>query len=717
MTAIKATIGKAAIAFAALAAVGGAFGGTALPGGNGVVAGTGDADPQGYVPVLVANGELAMTVDRSFGVKGVRTPHFSQGIFLEGRRVGHPERELLPQGLWTKKVLVDGKPVGAPERWEQRLDVKTGVVTCRLAYANGLTLTGETFVPFSQNTVAIRMTAEATRAMEVRLGVAFVPPAHPRIVGDWQEPTAARRGWAYKSYGYRVLDGVTAVHGRERTAALKPGETCEAAFFVTFSDSMRVHPGAPKDYGALKAAHLADWAKYWAESSVSVPEPAVQRLWDMAGYHLRVNATPWSFPVGILDSHWQGHYFGFDEMYMHQGLVSAGHVGVARHAPDYRFATLRHALDRNRYGGSKRFVKYGARYFWESVEDGFSEGTVPGEWMDHIFHMATIAKCAWQQWLYGRDRAWFEKKGYPVLLECARFYRNNWVYADSNGETYVGKCCDLERLGPSRERPFMTTCGVIYTLRAAAEASALVGANGEEAAAFRTAAEALERSLPQRDGRYIACLNEPQESMATLAGFFPFPIFAPDHAPQREAVRHFIAEGRASGNMYPTGKKICPWYAGTMSAAASWMEDRTEPVRWLREAATAAGLFGEYFEINEPGAVCHPWFATAAGNCLYAVNQMLLCDRGGTAYLGYTVPPEWKDYSFALPSQSGVTVAMEVRAGRLVRLGVTPRPGVTGTVRLAVRPEIMESAAPALPAGVAVRRGGDAVTLDWPLAK
>lgn len=204
--------------------------------------------------------------------------------------------------------------------------------------------------------------------------------------------------------------------------------------------------------------------------------------------------------------------------------------------------------------------------------------------------------------------------------------------------------------------------------------------------------------------------------MATLAGFFPFPIFAPDHQPQRDAVRHFIDEGRASGNMYPTGSKICPWYAGTMSAASSWMEDRVEPVRWLREAFSAAGCFGEYFEINEPpDAVYHPWFTTAAGNCLYALNQMLLCDRGGEMFLGFTVPTDWKDYAFTLPSQQGVIVTVSVKNGGLETLAVKPREGVTGTVKLVFRSDVLDGAKLDNPAISSVERKSDRTVVSWNL--
>ena len=671
------------------------------------VSGAGDAVPQGYVPPLVANGELAMTVDRTFAVKDVPGGIYSQGVFLEGRRVSHPKRELLPQGTWRKVLEVDGaepKPVS----WAQTLDIASGLVRCRLGYAS-LDFEGETFIPFTENTVAIRMTvrSKAQDALKVVLGVRYEPPRHERIVGR-------RNGlaWTYRSYGYKVIDGVTELSDADDVFKLAPGELRTVTRFLVFSDSMRPNrPGArDRDYAALRAAHVKGWADFFAESSVRLPDPVLQEMWTMANYHLRVNATPWSFPVGILNSHWQGLYFGFDEMYMYQGLASAGHLDLARHEPDYRFSTLPAAIARTSYMG--RYRDYGARWHWESLEDGDSEGTVPGEWQDHIFHMATIARCAWLQWRYGRDRTWFAEKGYPLVLQCARYFLRNWVYRAADGDTYIGKCCDLERLGPARDHPFMTTCGAISAMRMAAEACALLKTNAVEAAEFRATADALERCLPQQDGRYVACRGETQDSMATLAGFFPFPIFPPDHEPQRKAVRHFIDEGRASGNMYPVGNRICPWYSGTMSAAASWMEDRAEPVRWLREAGSAAGLFGEYFEINEPPAcVNHPWFATAAGNCLYAISQMLLCDRGGQVYLGFTVPTDWTDYAFRLPSQQGVTVDLAVKGGRLARLRLTPRDGVSGPFRLVFRPDVLDGVS--LPAGVRqVAKAADRVTLE-----
>ena len=674
-----------------------------------LVSGKGGERPSGYVPPLVANGELSMTVDRDFAVRSVPSGAYSQGIFLAGRRVSHPRRELLPQGCWRKVLEVNGREPECLE-WEQTLDVSNGTLTCRLR-CRDLDFIGETFIPLSENTVAIRETvvSRSAQPLDVRFGVRFEPVPHERIVGSVSSDGLV---WRYRSYGYRILDGETSLSAADESFALAPGARRTIERFIVFSDSLRRNASGPRDFAALAAANVRAWTVFRGESAVELPEPALQRMWEMANYHLRINATPWSFPVGLLDSHWQGLYFGFDAMYMHQGLVASGHFATSRREPDYRFATLQKAIDRTAYG--KRCRDYGARWHWEGLEDGLSEGTVPGVWQDHIFHMAAIAKCAWQQWLYGRDRAWFAEKGYPVLFEAARYFRRNWVYEDSNGDTYIGKCCDLERLGPARDRPFMTTVGAVYAMRAAAEASDLLGTNAVAAADFRACADGLVRSLPVRDGRYIACLNDPQESMATLAGFFPFPVFPPDHAPQREAVRHFIEKGRASGNMYPTGRNVCPWYAGTMSAAASWMGDRTEPVRWLREAAGAAGLFGEFFEINEPGVMHHPWFATAAGNCLFAVDQMLLCDCEGKIRLAFTVPEAWRDYAFRLPSQRGVTVDAAVRNGRLAKFAVTRRADGDGDVLVfTMRPAILEGIDPARFSLRPLSRAADRVDLAY----
>jgi len=667
----------------------------------GLVSGAGDRDPEGYVPPLVSNGELNCPVDRTFGVRAEEIKYYSQGIFIAGRRGESPEGNLPSRGRWMKRLLVDGKDPGLPTKWTQRLDIRTGVVTCEIAYPSGLVFTGEVFVPFGANVFCIRGTVEskATEPHDITLGMDYIPPNHYR----YQVLNADPRQWRYRYFGIKVFDGETRTYGEDLKRTLAPGEKAIGTWQIEFEDDWWHPTGVRRDFETHLAANRKIWDDYYAESSVIVPDEALQNLHDMAAYHLRINATRWGFPVGILPSHWHGTYFGFDAMYMHQGLLADGHFETARREPLFRFRTIGGALTRMRYINSD-FTHYGARYPWVSTEDGIREPSGGGIWLDHIFHMATISRSAWTQYLMERDEKFLREVAYPIMLESARFYRYNRIYEDSNGDTYVGKCCDLERLGPSRDHPFLTTVGVIDVFRNVACAGEILATNRAELAEFRACADRLERHLPQEDGRYIAYLPRKamagrgperlQESMATLGGLFPFPIFDGTNPLQVKAADHFFEYGRTSGNMYPVGNSICPWYAGTMSAAMSRLGNRVEPVRWLREAASAAGLFGEFWEINEPGARMHPWFATAAGNCLNALDRMLVNDVGGIIRIGYAVPTDWKDYSFRLPSEAGVSTEVVVSGGRLTRFALTRRVA-EGPFRFAFRPEILEGVDPA----------------------
>ena len=82
-------------------------------------------------------------------------------------------------------------------------------------------------------------------------------------------------------------------------------------------------------YDALLAEQRAAWAAYWERSFVRLPEAALMRMYTTAQYHLRANATRWSFPVGLFNTHWAGRYFGWDEMFCYQALESSNRPDLA----------------------------------------------------------------------------------------------------------------------------------------------------------------------------------------------------------------------------------------------------------------------------------------------------------------------------------------------------------------------------------------------------
>ena len=687
-----------------------------------------------YVPAMLSNGRLCLFCDYTLSVPRQQTRYdkkkLSTGISWEGRRLGDNNGKagrfgfsLLPQGRLATLLAVDGVRQGEPSAWRQELDVRKALTVVAAEHAGGVRLDGEMFVPRARNLIAMKQTVTAKDApREVTVGIVFESPGSERIVGGWTtdassatwKMTAYARFVTHETIVVRAADGapcdVKIVGGNAeltRKVRLAPGESRTFAWYVTYADDLAsqlpvVTPAAKEDgplpdYAALRAAHVADWAAYFAESEIDVPDERIKAMSDMARYHLRCNATEWSIPVGIIPGHWHGRIFAFDEMYGVQGLLSAGHFSTAKIAPDFRFATLRNACLQNNKNAANPFYSHGARWVWEGAEGNDVESGPIGYWQDHIFHSAAVAQTVWTYYRYTGDLAYLKAKGYDVLRECALFFRRMRVIDMPDGTSFVTKCTDLERMGPGRDHAFMTTCGVIATLRAAASAADLVGKDAELAADFRDCADRLVKSLPEKDGRYIPYPGCTDESMGSLAGFYPFQVFGRESAEQVAATRHFLENGEAFGNMYSTGKRICPWYAATMAMASLRSGDgKYPPVRWLQEAYRSAGCWGEYWEINEPGvSQFRPWFMTAAGNCLYAINQLFVTERDGALHLASGVPTEWRDFSFRLPAPGGLVVRMKVAGGKLEDVRLEPS-GPAAKKPQVVIPEWLSRTNPAL---------------------
>ena len=73
----------------------------------------------------------------------------------------------------------------------------------------------------------------------------------------------------------------------------------------------------------------------------------------------------------------------------------------------------------------------------------------------------------------------------------------------------------------------------------------------------------------------------------------------------------------------------------------------------------------------------------AAGNCLYAIDQLFVADMENALYLAPGVPSGWKDYAFRLPAPGGLMIDMAVKGGRAERLTITcAHPSAARKVRI-----------------------------------
>ena len=659
--------------------------------------GTGASAPRDYVPAQISNGELSLCVDYTGTMEPAPSrnwhpdPSVAQ-VWLQGRRKSPPQADFFAFGAFTALLSVDGKGCPEPDRWRQALDTHRAVVTCETEWADGaLKIVSELFVPKGTNVVAVRRTFSAARTAHVSYAETYRIPDDERVVLDAPEGGLV----SGRMFGKKVFAFAVASDASEGTVArepgcvwrtfdltLKAGESKTVDLAYAFADTRFGGAECPEprtaaaalaryavaEWTGLRERHLADWRAFWEVSEIVTPEPALNRLADASLYALRCNVSRWGFPVAVKRESWSGRYFGFDEMFQSQAMSATGHFAESGACTAWRRSVLLQA--ERRIGHYWKPGRWGGWLFWEMDEDGDCENCPPGFWEKHIFNHSTLARTMWEHYNYTGDADYLRKTGYPVMLAMARYLRNNWVYDAPEGVKYIGKCTDLERLGPARDRPFCTTCGAIDTLRLTARAAAALGVADGETEDFVRTADALLKSLPSKDGAYTVDVAAEQASVALLSGLFPFPVDDLDPAKQRKAVDVILADVTKYGNMYPSGQKVCPWYAGFISAALSRLGDREKAVAVLRDAADMLGPMGTVWEINEEKLRSRPGFTTAAGNCLYALTRLFLTEKDGEVEIARGVPSSWRDYAFRLPVPGGAWLAVAVVGGRLVRFEV-----------------------------------------------
>lgn len=666
--------------------------------------------PRGYVPPVLGNGSLCLQVDYQ-GCQ-VQRPYAKMipGILWAGRRYGVPGALLVPFGRFEQVLSFAGQTYKEPSSWTQTLNAKEGLTAGECEYGDRLTVETTAFVHLDKNMVAIRKRflskdqAAQTVRMEFKYqfsppGDANIPPRRMKMRPKCNADSASI-DIPFQLDGHRECEGAVSlladgpVKARIGKAsfiltadlAVDAAHPKEIMFYLLFADSLdgKDYPARltqmksqveTQRFAGLLESHRQAWARYWDESYVRLPDVRMERAYNISQYHLRTNATQWSFPVALFNTHWAGKFFGWDETFIHLAMASSNHLAISQRVPDFRYATLNKAVERVSHYGRRK--SYGARYAWESLEEG-SEGSPPGYWIDHVFHMANIAVSSWYQYLYTGDLEYLKITSYPVIKECAAFYVNYMIYDAPDGGLIIGKCTDLERLGPAKINPFLTSCGVIFTLETAAQAAGLLGVDEDLAASWKETAAKLRQSLPHDGERYIPYAGCEEASIAVLGGIFPYPVIDASNELQKNAVYGFVREGVRSGNMYHVGASICAWYNAWMATALASLGDKDEPARLLSNTVDGSGCFSEIFEINEEKVVMRPWFSTAEGNVVYALNQMLLQCREGEILIAPAVPDEWKEFGFKLACFGNLVATASVENGRLVELALIPGdPGKT----------------------------------------
>ena len=653
-----------------------------------------------YFPPLLGNGDLTFAPDcqgvldytaRDFGKECTYTT-FDGAVFRAGRRFPvYPDRapaRILAFGRFffdSGRELLD---------WTQELSVVTGTVSSNCRYSDGMEIVSECFIHERDNLYALRKTFSGFSG-EQKVEFSYSLCGYDDFTTDALILDNADigangadlnfRAWGQNLYTGRVsvsLDrpAEVSVEGKNVVlrATVRAGESLTFFFHIAddlggtdFSaESSRMTQKICKlGYEGLRAESSGAWKEFFDRGWVHTADPELNDIYQTALYHLKCYTTKWSIPVGLNNVSWEGKFFAFDEYYSALALMGANQLELARRVPDFRREVC---LDKAIFRASVHFEPEMALFCWETGEYG-TELSPPGHWYDHIFQMSVVALGAFECYEHMGDLEYL-RKNYRMIRACAMFFTNHMLTEDREGRLIVGKCTDLERLGPSVENPFMTSCGVISTLEILAESARLLDVDPEYRAQCLDAARRLRESLPKEDGRYVPFLGCPQKSIGVFSGKFPFNVLDKDDPALHAAWKDYMADELTYGNMYAIGSFVASWYACWKGEGFARCGMAEEAYAAVQQAARSTGVFHEMFEINEEKLKVKPWFTTAAGVYLSTVNEMLLQSDGQNIFLLPAFPG--KDVSFKLSVKGGAVAEVLVSGGELRSLKLTMKDGI-----------------------------------------
>ncbi len=640
-----------------------------------------------YVAPILGNGSLAFQVDHEGTMMrdadhGVIHDNSDMRIFWAGRRYIHkPKRDLISFGRFGQRAS------GTLESHAEILDTENAEIRTKCNYSGGGEIESEIFVHHDEDLIAVKKQTLGEYSFEYYLCGMSDINALPELMTVEKTDIFSCGAAIYYSVQagmcpYRGVihvfcdsDVNVSIKGNKITLTSASG----AVFYILFCDNTDCNDYIShaeeikndvlaKGYDAVKKEHREKWQKYYREGYARIGDELVDRVYMTAQYHLKCYTTKWSVPIGLNNGNWHGKYFAFDEFYMLMGLLTSNHTEAAQRIPSFRRQGLHTAMFRASHPENLR----AARYPWETLENG-TEGSVSGFWHDHVFHMACIAGGAYNYYSFTGDEHFLSETAFPVIKACAAFYLDHMIYPMGDDKAIVGKCTDLERLGAAHENAYMTTCGVIMTLDIFSKVAEHLGVELGMARESRRRSELLRASLPTDGEKYIPYPGCPATSIGLLSGTYPFDVIARDDQRQWSAIEDYLKKEGSVGNMYATGSGVCAWYQTWKALVFARHKKSKETLDSIRSAAMNSGEYGEMYEINDRDTmtVYRPWFTTAAGMLVHAVNEMLLQRRGDDILIGAALPENVRDFSFKLATDGNIVVEAEAQDGKMRHLKVS----------------------------------------------
>ncbi len=465
------------------------------------------------------------------------------------------------------------------------------------------------------------------------------------------------------------------VLGRMSTVPLQAGD-CVTRYLAVVDNEDAADPAARLEsiwgrchelsYDELRAGHVSEWGDYFATSRVTLPDPAVQYVYEVSRYLLRANHHPESGfqPVGIFPHLWQGVMF-WDSAFCREAFLTCGNLAEAERILDH--------LARFREPARELAASLGAageRLEWTVTSRDMTPYTPPS---NQYHNNAVWAHQIFLSYPYTGDLALLAKR--VDMVEALLLFVTDHCLQDCGDHLVVAKCAGLDE-SYDNEKVNDTWTNAI-TLKALIEYREALRLLSRPAAidGLDRIIEGLSAGL-QRNVDEHGVLQSFHTGALPHWGSLIFDLF-PEHPALLPTLARMMENYDPEMDLYNFhgvtryGEKAFPWatlwaarcFAGIGDARAGAL---------LRNALASVNYFGGIPErVFYHGELYNHWFGTGHAAMVWSVNGMLASATPTTLRLLSGADPEWGEVAFEnLHAGHGLVVSARISGGKLISVEV-----------------------------------------------